>query len=85
MHNSFSSFYAKPSGGEGQRCLYPVRFDTYGCGCQHDCTYCYAKSLLSFRGLWHPDNPSVAEADYMMRKLKKVKRGDVLRRVISMR
>ena len=78
-HNRFSSFYAEPSGGEGERCLYPTRLDTYGCGCQHDCKYCYAKSLLSFRGLWKPDNPSVAEVDYILRKLKKVRPGTVLR------
>lgn len=33
-------------GGEGDRCRYPQRLDMYGCGCQHDCQYCYAKSHL---------------------------------------
>lgn len=78
-HNRFSSFYAEPSGGELERCYYPTRLDTYGCGCQHDCNYCYAKSLLDFRGLWNAEQPSVAEADYVMRKLQKVKPGSVLR------
>lgn len=37
----FGSFYAEASGGEGDRCNYPTRLDTYGCGCAHDCNYCY--------------------------------------------
>lgn len=36
---------------EGRRCAYPTRLDTYGCGCAHDCDYCYAKALLHFRKL----------------------------------
>ena len=79
MHNKFSSFYAEPQGAEAQRCLYTTRLGTYGCGCAHDCAYCYAKSLLDFRGLWKPESPSVAEADYILKKLAKVKRGTVLR------
>lgn len=46
-------------GGEGSRCNYPTRIDTYGRGCEHNCAYCYAKSLLSFRGLWDESNPAV--------------------------
>lgn len=75
----FKSFFSEASGGEGERCKYPTRLDTYGCGCAHDCNYCYARSLLEFRGLWHPDNPSVASTDYISRKLRKVKPGTVLR------
>lgn len=75
----FKSFYSDASGGEGERCVYPTRLDTYGCGCAHDCNYCYAKALLDFRGLWHPESPSVASTDYISRKLRKVKRGSVLR------
>ena len=26
-------------GNEGQKCNYPTRLDTFGCGCQHDCSY----------------------------------------------
>lgn len=76
---SFGSFFNEASGGEGDRCAYPTRLDAYGCGCAHDCSYCYARSLLSFRGLWHPDNPSVASAEYIRRKLDKVKPGSVVR------
>lgn len=57
----FKSFYKVAGGGEGDRCNYPVRLDTYGCGCAHDCNYCYAKSLLDFRGLWDAKEPAVAE------------------------
>ena len=49
--DEFKSFYKTVSGAEGERCTYPTRLDLYGRGCYHDCTYCYAKSLLSFRGL----------------------------------
>lgn len=79
MADDFKSFFSDASGGEGERCKYPTRLDTYGCGCQHDCSYCYAKSLLDFRGLWHPDSPSVASTEYISRKLRKVRPGTVLR------
>ena len=79
MATDFKSFFADAGGGEGERCKYTTRLDTYGCGCAHDCAYCYAKALLDFRGLWHPESPGVASSDYISRKLKKVKRGTVLR------
>lgn len=79
MANDFKSFFADAGGGEGERCNYTTRLDTYGCGCAHDCAYCYAKSLLDFRGLWHPDKPGVASTDYISRKLRKVKPGTILR------
>ena len=56
----FKSFYKRVEGNEGNKCNYPTRLDTYGCGCQHNCKYCYAKSLLDFRGLWDADAPAVA-------------------------
>jgi len=40
-------------------CKYTLRIDTYGCGCEHNCCYCYAKTLLSFRGLWNK-TPKIA-------------------------
>lgn len=79
MANDFKSFYAEAGGGEGERCNYTTRLDTYGCGCSHDCNYCYAKSLLDFRGLWHPDSPGVASTDYISRKLRNVKPRTILR------
>lgn len=75
----FKSFFADAGGGEGERCNYTTRLDTYGCGCYHNCNFCYARALLDFRGLWHPDNPGVASTDYISRKLKKVKPGTILR------
>lgn len=65
----FLSFYKKVTGNEGEKCNYPTRLDLYGCGCSHDCSYCYAKSLLSFRNLWNPTNPSVAPADKVARTI----------------
>ena len=44
---SFSIFYKEVEGNEKSKCMYPTRLDTYGCGCQHDCKYCYAKSQNS--------------------------------------
>jgi DNA repair photolyase len=57
----FKSFLKLPGGGEINRCYYPLKLDTYGCGCQHNCLYCYAKSVLWFRKLWDNENPSVAD------------------------
>ena len=76
---SFGSFFADASGSEGERCNYPTRLDTYGCGCAHDCRYCYAKSLLDFRKNWHPDRPHVASTADISKALKKVKAGTILR------
>lgn len=76
----FKSFYKTVGGGEGQKCHYPTRLDTYGCGCQHDCSYCYAKSLLDFRNLWNPTNPSIADIEKIKRTIKKkIQPGDIVR------
>lgn len=68
----FKSFFKTVGGNEGDKCGYPTRLDPYGCGCFRDCHYCYSKSLLDFRGLWHPDNPSVADIDKIRRKIAKL-------------
>lgn len=75
----FKSFYKTVQGGEGDRCSYPTRLDTYGCGCAHNCEYCYARSLLAFRGLWNPHDPAVADIVKIRRKLDKIPAGQVLR------
>lgn len=75
----FKSFFKEVGGNEGSKCLYNTRLDTYGCGCQHDCSYCYAKSLLDFRGLWDADEPSVADPVKIARKVKKLPSGTVVR------
>jgi len=56
----FKSYYKTASGNEGRRCYYPTRLDTYGRGCQHNCAYCYAKSLLIFRKNWNNKTPAAA-------------------------
>ncbi len=75
----YKSFYKEVAGNEGGKCKYNKRLDTYGCGCQHDCSYCYAKSLLSFRGLWDAVTPSVANLDRIERKISKLPAGTVVR------
>lgn len=67
------------NGNEGDKCNYPMRLDTYGCGCQHDCSYCYAKSLLDFRKLWNPKQPSVAPIQKISREIRKIPKGTVVR------
>ena len=75
----FESVTKTVEGNEGGKCNYPTRLDTYGCGCQHDCSYCYAKSLLDFRGLWNPRNPSVGDITKISRAIRKLPRGQVVR------
>lgn len=75
MEKTFGAFFKTVEGNEGNKCHYPTRLDTYGCGCQHDCKYCYAKSLLSFRDLWHPDHPSVVSMQYVRNAIRKLHKG----------
>jgi DNA repair photolyase len=35
---------------EKDRCSYPLRLDVYGNGCEHDCTYCYARDAVKMGG-----------------------------------
>jgi DNA repair photolyase len=79
MTKEFKSFFKTVEGNEGNKCHYATRLDTYGCGCQHDCKYCYAKSLLSFRNLWDSENPSVADIKKIENKIKKLPKGMILR------
>ena len=74
-----SVFYKKVEGNEGDKCQYPTRLDTYGCGCQHDCKYCYAKSLLSFRGFWDAENPSCADIEAVRKLIKTLPKDEVVR------
>lgn len=68
----FKSFFKQVGGNEGNKCNYPTRLDTYGCGCGFNCDYCYAKSLLDFRGLWNAENPSVADIEKIKRKIARL-------------
>jgi len=60
-------------------CKYTKRLDTYGCGCQHNCDYCYAKSLLSFRGFWNAKEPAIAFIKEIRESIYKLNRNDVVR------
>lgn len=40
-----------------QQCLYSFEIDTYGRGCIHDCSYCYAKAELTVHGYWNKPFP----------------------------
>ena len=51
VEKEYKSFYKTVGGNEGGKCNYPTRLDLYGKGCYHHCAYCYARSLLDFRGL----------------------------------
>lgn len=78
-NREYKSFFKTVKGNEGSKCNYPTRLDTYGCGCSHDCSYCYAKSLLSFRKMWNESNPSVANIDKIKKKVKKLEEGSIIR------
>lgn len=75
----FNSIYKSVDGNEGDVCNYSVRLDTYGCGCAHDCSYCYAKSLLDFRGLWNPQAPAVGDMSAISKRIRKLPPGQVVR------
>lgn len=79
ISNEFKSFFKTVDGNEGEKCYYPTRLDTYGCGCMHDCKYCYAKSLLDFRKLWNPNEPKVANIKSIEKKIKKIPSGSIIR------
>lgn len=79
-NKEFKSFFKTVVGNEGNKCHYPTRLDTYGCGCQHDCSYCYAKSLLDFRKLWDSSNPSIANIQKIHRTITRhLGKGDIVR------
>ena len=75
----FGSQVKYVDGNEGDVCNYNTRLDTYGCGCQHDCSYCYAKSLLEFRNLWNPKSPAIGDISKISREIKKIPKGTVVR------
>ena len=79
MARPFKSFFKTVEGNEGELCHYPVRLDTYGCGCSHDCSYCYAKSLLEFRGLWDAEDPAVADIEEIRKAIKGIQKGTIIR------
>ena len=60
-------------------CRYTQRLDSYGRGCLHNCSYCYARHLLDFRGNWHPYEPAVASLETMREVVSKLVPGSVVR------
>ena len=79
MVKEFHSQIKIVGGGEGDRCVYPKRLDMYGCGCQHNCVYCYARSLLNFRGLWDPENPRCTDKRTAHRIIDSLRPGEIVR------
>lgn len=79
MPQIFNNFFHAVEGNEAERCHYPTRLDTYGCGCQHNCGYCYARALLAFRGMWNPQSPSKAPFREIVKVVRKLRRGSVIR------
>lgn len=76
----FNSFYKEIDNRKFNTwCKYTKRLDTYGCGCQHDCKYCYAKSLLSFRNLWNNKEPRVANIRKIENKIKKLPKNTIIK------
>lgn len=79
LPGEYKSYFKEVSGNEGEKCRYNARLDTYGCGCAHNCDYCYARSLLSFRGFWNPEEPKVADIEKIKRKIRKLPKDMIVR------
>jgi len=77
--NEFGSFLTSTKRKFNTWCNYNTRLDTYGCGCSHDCQYCYAKALLNFRGNWNPDNPRIAYITEIEKAISTIKKNEVVR------
>ena len=80
MVEVFHSILKTDESESGQtQCKYNTRMDMYGCGCFHNCQYCYARSLLDFRKNWHPDKPSVADRKEVINALNTIPKGKIIR------
>lgn len=79
MIKELKTFCRTVGENEGSKCHYPTRLDTYGCGCSHDCKYCYAKSQLAIRKNWDPTNPSHADLDKVRLQVSKITPGMIVR------
>ena len=80
----YLGFLKTVEGNEGNKCHYPTRLDTYGCGCGHDCSYCYAKDMiirLSGEKGWNPQQPKIADIGRIENRIKRgeIKSGDIVR------
>lgn len=80
IDSEYNGFFKTVGGNEGSKCYYPTRLDTYGCGCGHDCSYCYAKDIISNYDVgWDPLNPKYADLQRIETKLRKIPKGTILR------
>lgn len=80
IESEYLSFFKTVEGNEGSKCHYATRLDTYGCGCGHDCSYCYAKDMIiNFGHVWNPVDPKYADIKRIENKLKKIKKGTIIR------
>ena len=79
LTNEFKSFYKTVGGAEGNKCYYPTRLDPYGKGCYYNCKYCYAKKLLNFRKLWHPNDVAIANIEKIHKTIEKIPEGSTIR------
>lgn len=77
--DEFSSFFSTTNRKFNTWCKYNTRLDTYGCGCSHDCSYCYARALLNFRGNWNTKNPRVAYLSEIEKTISKLDKNCVVR------
>lgn len=77
--NKYNSFYKTVTGSEGDKCYYPTRLDPYGKGCFYNCSYCYAKQLLDFRGYWKPHDVGIAPIKDIYKTISKIPSGSVVR------
>jgi DNA repair photolyase len=76
---SFGNYIATTDRKFNTWCKYNTRLDTYGCGCQHECHYCYAKSLLNYMKLWDSKKPKVALIQDIAMSIKSLERNRVVR------
>ena len=60
-------------------CNYKHRIDSYGCGCRHNCSYCYAKCLLDFRGKWNVKEPSISNLSKIKSIIRTLQKDTVVR------
>ena len=79
MSQEFKNFFRVVGNNEGDKCHYPTRLDTYGCGCGHNCMYCYAKSQLSVRYKWNPHDPAIPDIKKVVRRIKQLEPGQIVR------
>ena len=80
----YLGFLKTVEGNEGSKCHYPTRLDTYGCGCGHDCSYCYARDMIirvSGPEEWNPQKPKIADLWRIENRIKRgeLKAGDIVR------